>query len=75
MPKIEHVESCITRFPTGFNNFRGCLRKLCKSHSVISVSIHAHFMLDGHSDIDDWEIIYPSCLRKTSFVHVDFSRT
>ena len=67
MPKIEHVESCITRFPTGFNNFRGCLRKLCKSHSVISVSIHAHFMLYGHSDIDDWEINLSIMFEKNLF--------
>ena len=67
MPKIEHVESCITRFPTGFNNFRGCLRKLRKSHSVISVSIHAHFMLDGHSDIDDWEINLSIMFEKNLF--------
>ena len=26
-------------------------------HSVFQISFHAHFMLDEHCGIDDWEII------------------
>ena len=31
--------------------------RFCSGHSVIQVSFHAHFMLDGHCGINDWEII------------------
>ena len=55
--KKQYVGSCITRFRTRFNNYRSCHRKFCRGHSVIQVSFHAHFMLDGHCGIDDWEII------------------
>ena len=55
--KKQYVGSCITRFRTRFNNYRSCHRKFCMGHSVIQVSFHAHFMLDGHCGIDDWEII------------------
>ena len=54
--KKQYVGSCITRFRTRFNNYRSCHRKFCRGHSVIQVSFHAHFMLDGHCGIDDWEI-------------------
>ena len=46
--KKQYVGSCITRFRTRFNNYRSCHRKFCRGHSVIQVSFHAHFMLDGH---------------------------
>ena len=55
--KKQHVGSCITRFHTRFNNHRSCYRKFCRGHSVIQVSLQAHFMLDGHCGIGDWEII------------------
>ena len=54
--KKQYVGSFITRFRTRFNNYRSCHRKFCRGHSVIQVSFHAHFMLDGHCGIDDWEI-------------------
>ena len=31
--------------------------KFCRDHSVIQVSFHAHFMLEGHFGINDWDII------------------
>ena len=49
--------SCIDRFRTGFNNCHSCHRKFCTGHSVIQVSFHAHFILDGNCGIDDWEIV------------------
>ena len=55
--KKQYVGSCITRFRTRFNNYRSCHRKFCRGHSVIQVSFHSHFMLDGHCGIDGWEII------------------
>ena len=65
--KKQYVGSCITRFCTRFNNYRshryigsfvGAIhRKFCRSHSVIQVSFHARFMLDGHCVIDNWEVI------------------
>ena len=55
--KNQYVGSCITRFRTCFNNYRNCHRKFCRGHSVIQVSLNAHFVLDGHCGIDDWEII------------------
>ena len=55
--KKHYVGSCITRFRTRFNNYRSCHRKFYRGRSVIHVSFHAHFMLDGHCGIDDWEII------------------
>ena len=55
--KKHYVGSCITRFRTRFNNYRSCHRKFYRDRSVIHVSFHAHFMLDGHCGIDDWEII------------------
>ena len=54
--KKQYVGSCITRFRTRFNNYRSYHRKFCRGDSVIQVSFHAHFMLDGHCGIDDWEI-------------------
>ena len=61
--KKQYVESCITRFCIRFNNYRSCHRKFCRGHSAIQVSFHAHFMLDGHCVINDWEIIliYKGC--------------
>ena len=53
----QYVGSCITRFRTRFNNYRSYLRKFCRDHSVIQVSFHAHFMLDGQCGMDDSEII------------------
>ena len=55
--KKQYVGSCITTFRASFNNYRSCHRKFCRGHSVIQVSFHAHFMLDGHCGIDGWEII------------------
>ena len=55
--KKQYLRSCITRFRTRFNNYCSCHRKFCRGHSVIQVLFHAHFMLDGHCGIDDWEII------------------
>ena len=55
--KKQYIGSCITRSRTRFNNYRSCHRKFCRGHSVIQVSFHAHFMLDGHCGINDWEII------------------
>ena len=55
--KKQYVDSCITRFRTRFNNYRGWHSKFFRGHSVIQVSFHAHFMLNGHCGIDDWEII------------------
>ena len=55
--KKQHVGTCIATFCTRFNNYRSCHRNFCRSHSVIHVSFHAYFMLDGHCGIDDWEII------------------
>ena len=52
-----YVGSCITMFHTRFNNYCSCHKKFCRRHSVIQVSFHNHFMLRGHCDIDDWEII------------------
>ena len=57
MEKKQYAGSCITRFRTHFNKYRSCHRKFCKGHSVIQVSFHLHFMLNGHSGIDNWEII------------------
>ena len=47
----------ITRFRTRFNNYHSYNRKFCRGLSVIQVSFDAHFMLDGHCGINDWEII------------------
>ena len=55
--KKQYVGSFITRFRIRFNNYRSCHRKFCRGHSVIQVSFHAHFTLDGHCGIDHWEII------------------
>ena len=55
--KKQYIGSCVTRLCTHFNNYRSCHRKFCRGHCVIQVSFHAHFMLDGHCSIDDWEII------------------
>ena len=57
MQKKQYVGSCITRFRTHFNNYRSCHRKFCRGHSVFQISFHAHFMVDGHCGINDWEII------------------
>ena len=53
----QYVGSCVTRFHTHFNNCRSCHMKFCRDHSVIQVSFHAHFMLEGHFGINDWDII------------------
>ena len=42
----QYVGSCITRFGTRFNKYRSCHRKFCRSHSVIQVSLQAHFIID-----------------------------
>ena len=55
--KKKYAGSCITRFRTRFNKYRSCHRKFCRGHSVIQISFHAHFMLDEHCGINDWEII------------------
>ena len=55
--KKQYVGSCITRFRTCINNYHTCHRKFCRGHSVIKFSFHAHFLLDGHCGIDNWEII------------------
>ena len=55
--KKQYVGSGITRFCTRFNNYRSCHRKFCRGHSVIQVLFHAHFILDEHCGIADWEII------------------
>ena len=55
--KKQYVGSCITRFCTCLNNYCSCHRKFCRGHSVIQISFHAHFMLEGHCGIDSWEII------------------
>ena len=52
-----YVGNCITGFCTRFNNYHSCHRRFCRGHSVIQVSFHTHFMLDGHCGINDWEII------------------
>ena len=44
------------KFHSRFNNYCSCHRKFCRGHSVIQVSFHAHFMLDGHCT-DNWEIM------------------
>ena len=53
--KKQYVGSYITRFRTRFNNYRSCHWKFFMGHSVIQVSFHAHFMLDRHCAIDDWQ--------------------
>ena len=55
--KKQYLGGCITRFRTGFNNYRNCHRKFCRGHSFSQVSFHAYFMSDGHCGINDWEII------------------
>ena len=54
--KKQYLRSCITRFHTRFNNYCSYQRKFCEGHSIIQCSFHAHFMLDGHCGINDWEI-------------------
>ena len=55
--KKQYIGSCIIWLRTRFNNYRHCHGKICRGHSVIQVSFHAHLMLDGHCGIDNWEII------------------
>ena len=52
--KQQFVESCLVRFHRRFNNYRNCDWKFRKDHSVIQISFHAHFMLDGHYD---WKLL------------------
>ena len=53
----QYVESCITRFRTRFNKYFSCHSKFCRGHTIIQVSFHAHFMLDEHFGINDWEVL------------------
>ena len=57
MQKKLYLGRCITRFRTRFLNYRSCHRKFCKGHIVIKISFHAHFVLDEHCGVDDWESI------------------
>ena len=51
--KKQYVGSCFTRFRTRFNNYHSCHRKFYSGHSVIQVSCHDHFMLDGDYGINN----------------------